>query len=483
MKNYGSVLALLAALVVVAAGPAAAAPQAHAQHHAKTPAATISTTVNGTATNGAAVAGRLTRLHFVNAHGQAALRGVFNGTVTPVGGTAQQITNQVVTLPLVGAAPAAGCQILDLVLGPLNLNLLGLVVHLDTVHLNITAVPGPGNLLGNLLCGIANLLNGGNNVGALVGELNKLLGLTHGFAIPGALHGAATLATAVNGTAANGTAVTGQLTNVRFVKNRQGLALRGVLNGTATPVGGTAKQITNQLVTIPVIGAAPNANCQILDLVLGPLNLNLLGLVVHLDTVHLNITAVPGPGNLLGNLLCGLANALNGNAPLGALAKQLNRLLGLTGHAAPITHALEGAAALSTAVTGTATNGAAVSGQLTKVHFVDKHGAVALDAVFNGTVTPVGGTAQQITNQHVTIPVIGAAPGAGCQILDLVLGPLNLNLLGLVVHLDTVHLNITAVPGPGNLLGNLLCGIASLLNGNGPLGGLAPQLNKLLGLH
>ena len=49
-------------------------------------------------------------------------------------------------------ARSGSCQILDLRLGPLDLNLLGLVVHLDMVHLNITAEPGPGNLLGNLLC-------------------------------------------------------------------------------------------------------------------------------------------------------------------------------------------------------------------------------------------------------------------------------------------------------------------------------------------
>jgi hypothetical protein len=67
-----------------------------------------------------------------------------------------------------------------------------------------------------------------------------------------------------------------------------------------------------------------------------------------------------------------------------------------------------------------------------------------------------------------------------CEILDLVLGPLDLNLLGLVVHLDTVHLNITAQPGPGNLLGNLLCQIAGLLNGQGGGGGLLNRLANLL---
>jgi hypothetical protein len=49
---------------------------------------------------------------------------------------------------------------------------------------------------------------------------------------------------------------------------------------------------------------------------------------VNLNTIHLTITAVPGPGNLLGNLLCAIANLLNGGVPdLGALATLLNRLL------------------------------------------------------------------------------------------------------------------------------------------------------------
>jgi hypothetical protein len=50
------------------------------------------------------------------------------------------------------AAPAAPvCQVLDLVLGPLNLNLLGLEVDLNRVHLAVTATPG-GGILGDLFC-------------------------------------------------------------------------------------------------------------------------------------------------------------------------------------------------------------------------------------------------------------------------------------------------------------------------------------------
>jgi hypothetical protein len=73
------------------------------------------------------------------------------------------------------------CAILHLELGPLNLTLLGLNVVLDNcangaITVDITAVTGRGNLLGNLLC---ELLGGGLiNLGAtLQGILNQIIGL------------------------------------------------------------------------------------------------------------------------------------------------------------------------------------------------------------------------------------------------------------------------------------------------------------------
>jgi hypothetical protein len=88
-------------------------------------------------------------------------------------------------------------------------------------------------------------------------------------------------------------------------------------------------------------------------------------------------------------------------------------------------------------------------------------------------------------HRTVTIPVDTnkadvAAPV--CNVLNLKLGPLHLNLLGLVVHLNRVHLTITAIPGAGHLLGNLLCTIANLLNGGGSLHKIAALLNKVLTL-
>ena len=108
--------------------------------------------------------------------------GTITGTVatTDAAGTTilTNVTDAAFTAPATILQQGAGCQILDLVLGPLHLDLLGLVVDLNQVNLDITAVPGPGNLLGNLLCAVAHLLDGGNTTALqnLVNLLNQILG-------------------------------------------------------------------------------------------------------------------------------------------------------------------------------------------------------------------------------------------------------------------------------------------------------------------
>jgi hypothetical protein len=80
----------------------------------------------------------------------------------------------------------------------------------------------------------------------------------------------------------------------------------------------------------------------------------------------------------------------------------------------------------------------------------------------------------------VQAPVAVTDPSGSCQILNLDLGPLDLNLLGLKVHLNEVVLNITAQQGAGNLLGNLLCAVAGLLDNNNALSGITALLNQIL---
>jgi hypothetical protein len=61
----------------------------------------------------------------------------------------------------------------------------------------------------------------------------------------------------------------------------------------------------------------------------------------------------------------------------------------------------------------------------------------------------------------------------------LTLGPLDLNLLGLMVHQDRVVLDITAQSGPDNLLGNLLCSVPQRLDGSSSQTGLVTLLNQI----
>lgn len=178
----------------------------------------------------------------------------------------------------------------------------------------------------------------------------------------------------------------------------------------------------------------PNDPCAILDLRLGPINLNLLGLDVQTSPIGLVLTGFPS-GGLLGQLLYGLANGLNNGIPLveylGNLPpEQLNTLL------AGITNILNG----------------------------------TLSNLYNATLTSI----QQVGIHHT------------CAILHLELGPLNLTLLGMNIVLDNcangpVTVDITAITGHGNLLGNLLCELLgrNLINLDATLQAI---LNQIIGL-
>lgn len=189
-----------------------------------------------------------------------------------------------------GITTQATTDILHLQLGPIHLDLLGLKVDTSKICLDINAISGPGNLLGNLLTSVANLLNGGTPLGTILGGLS-------------------------------GTQLTqllGGLTDL----------LNGVFGAILSPANVTG-------VTSMTPAAAAPVN--ILHLSLGPVDLNLLGLEVGLDNcangpVTVDITAQPGPGNLLGNLLGGVAHLLDNPSNGTALANLLTRISNLLGN-------------------------------------------------------------------------------------------------------------------------------------------------------
>jgi hypothetical protein len=200
VRKLGVVLAAVcAALLVVPVAAGAQTTPTTGTPTTGTPIAGIPTTsfshipMSSTAKNGKAFTGHFDVSQFITKGGKTYALGTLTGrignrivnkknvaipasiqtgTATP-GSTAQV------------ASPAATCPILHLVLGPLNLNLLGLTVHLNQVVLDINAQSGAGNLLGNLLCSVANLLNGsGLPTSEVTGLLNIVQQLVN---VPGLL--------------------------------------------------------------------------------------------------------------------------------------------------------------------------------------------------------------------------------------------------------------------------------------------------------
>lgn len=152
--------------------------------------------------------------------------------------------------------------------------------------------------------------------------------------------------------------------------------------------------------------------------------------------------------------------------------------------AAPKTQAPAPAAVLGVPVTGgftDASGGAGTfAGTFTPTGFADQDGSLVATGTLTGTLTDAAGNSVGDVDQSITTPA--AIAQATCRVLDLTLGPLHLDLLGLVVDLNQVHLTINAVSAPGNLLGNLLCAIAGLLNPIPSAGTIAAILNLLLAL-
>ena len=151
------------------------------------------------------------------------------------------------------------------------------------------------------------------------------------------------LAIPIEATSADQGSFVGVLEITRFARSGDGVVAIGTLTGTLTDETGALTGIVRtvslplQLPT-PATRAAGDVGvqqvCDILHLVLGPLHLDLLGLIVDLNEVHLDITADP-EGGLLGSLLCAVANLLGTGGALGGLLDQLvgllNQILGILG--------------------------------------------------------------------------------------------------------------------------------------------------------
>jgi hypothetical protein len=182
----------------------------------------------------------------------------------------------------------------------------------------------------------------------------------------------------------------------RFVAQQKRTVAHGTINASLTDIQGD-KTVVRQPVSVEVRAAA--GGCKILTLDLDELDLKLLGLNVHLDKVNLAVTGQKN-GGVLGKLFCKLASSK-------------------------------------------------VSGRTAAAH--------AVNARMKGKPMRLL-TIQTPITQRVT-SAQSSTPAPACQVLNLIVGPLNLELLGLVVDLNKVKLDITATRGAGKL-GDIFCELA-----------------------
>jgi hypothetical protein len=183
---------------------------------------------------------------------------------------------------------------------------------------------------------------------------------------------------------------------------------------------GTSVSSDSAPVRFRVAATRRGGRCDVITLRLAPLNLELLG--VQVTTSHISLDVYALKGRVLGDLFCALSHAKVTFPRAARVARALNSRL---------------------------------DGRRLRVFTASE------------SLRAVAAQAQPRT----------------CQVLNLVLGPLHLDLLGLVVdlygktHSDPVIVTINAQPTKG-LLGQLLCGLAG---GGGvtSLAGLQSLLNSL----
>lgn len=199
-KRLGRPFALVAALLTMAlvlatpgAGVASMTAVKTPSHVvAKSDAGTMRSYVHGTASGGRRVVGSFTPSTFKVRDGRLLATGMLD-VVTRGPGKDRHVEKRVTlrvkrasvanvrsfgagSRGMPSAAALGSCDVLNLVLGPLDLNLLGLKVHLDKVVLNIVAASGAGALLGNLLCAVAGLLDSAGGLSQISALLNQILG-------------------------------------------------------------------------------------------------------------------------------------------------------------------------------------------------------------------------------------------------------------------------------------------------------------------
>ena len=314
----------------------------------------------------------------------------------------------------------AECDVLHLVLGPVHLDLLGLIVDINKIVLDLKGIPG--TLLGDIFCQLASTppppppAPAGNVAGTVSTQM------------------------VINRFTAVGRRVVGQGTAISTFTDKAG----------ATSVQRRPFRLT--IAKRPALrqqglsATQQEPLCEILVLEIGEVDLTLAGLHViarafnPAEPIRLHLRARRS-GGILGRLFCDLAQG--------------------GGVAATKRKARTGAQALTTRMKGTT---------IMRVKAV----------IYAPNQTTSGAVKTMSSTQGGAAPTAPQAPMqvTECHVLHLILGPVHLDLLGLIADLNKILVDIKAVPG--TLLGDIFCLLRSDPTPPPPPPAPAPALTSAL---
>ncbi len=370
-------------------------------------------------------------------------------------------------------------QLLTLNVNPLDINLLGLEVQTSDIEVTVSAQPGDGKLLGNVLAAAGNLINFQGASKALNTVLDNVVSL---------LNTSALNVTGVDTTGTLGTPTSGDTQVLDLfvapvhvdllgalvdtspihltitAHTGDGLVLGNAVSAlahlfdpplpsqlTLDDINAKLQDLLNQLnAAIPGIGSAPvttptlpPGSDQVLALTVAPLDVNLLGLVLKTTQIQVNANAETGSGQLLGNVLTTLLNTLGATPDnLQTLNNNLNAVL------AKVVGVLN--ASTLTLPPGALDTLSQVLQTLALPDLVNTTGTPATAPVLNLVIASPDGTTP----------------------------PVNVDLLGLNITTSNINAELLAQTGDGQVLGNLVYNVAHLLDPDGGAGLLA-LLNTL----
>ena len=293
----------------------------------------------------------------------------------------------------------AECDVLHLILGPVHLDLLGLIVDINKVVLDLKGIPG--TLLGDIFCQLRSTPPPPGGASKVAGTVSTRM--------------------VINRFTAVGKRVVGQGTVISTYTDMAG--------ATSTKRSSFRLSILKRKAAqqLGLASVQQEPLCQVLFLEIGEVDLTLAGLHViarafnPAEPIRLRLQAYRA-GGILGRLFCDLSEG--GGV---AASKRKARISAQT-----LTTRMEGSTIMRVKAVMYAPN------QTTNG---DAWTTYSSDA----GATP---NAPQAPTQV-----------AECHVLHLILGPVHLDLLGLIADLNKILVDINAVPG--TVLGNIFCLLSS----------------------